>query len=165
MGGGGATDLQQVLSLTGAAPSGRPDCRVRLLSESKLRGNGVYNTSGSGQTRATTAPAGTTTTYVLSLQNDGQNADALSLAGPGSALPFTVRYLAGLSGSTDITAAVVAGSYRTVGLAAGATKAVRLRVTIAPGTAGGTTGTLLATVGSVADPGSTDACGAGLTVG
>jgi N-acetylneuraminic acid mutarotase len=163
-GGGGATDIQQVLSLTTTPPSGQPDCRVRLLSESKLLGNGVYNTTGVGQTRAVTTTA-TVTTFVFSLQNDSTSTDTLTMSAPGSATRFTARYLAGLSGSTDITAAVTAGSYRTVALAPGATRSVRLQVTVASGTASGTSMTWLATIGSVASPSTHDACAARITVG
>jgi N-acetylneuraminic acid mutarotase len=166
MGGGGQSDIQEVLSLTGGPPppSGRPDCRVRLSTESKLTGNNVYNATGSGQTRATTTTA-TTTTFVLSLQNDATFSDALSLQGPGTAAPFTVHYLVGTSGSTDITAAVVAGTYKTAMVPAGGLKAIRLQVTVAGGTASGTSRTWLATVGSVAAPATTDSCAAQLTVG
>ena len=164
MGGGGATDIQQVLSLSAVAPSGRPDCRVRLLSESKLLGNNVYNTNGAGQTRATTTTA-TSTTFVFSVQNDSTSADTLTVSAPGSSTGFTARYLQGLSGSTDITAAVVAGTYRTASLTPGAVKSVRLQVTVATGTAAGTSRTWLAIVGSVADPSTQDACAAQLTVG
>ena len=166
MGGGGATDVQQVLSLSGVVPpSGRPDCRVRLLSESKLLGNGVYNRSGASQTRATTSPAATTTTFVFSLQNDATISDALQVSAPGSTAGFTVHYLSGTSGSTDITAAVVAGTYRTAALAPAALKALRLQVTVTAGTAPGTSATWLVTAASVADPTTVDACAAQLTVG
>ena len=165
MGGGGATDVQQVLSLSGVVtPSGRPDCRVRLLSESKLLGNGVYNSSGAGQTRATTS-SGTTTTFVFSLQNDAATSDTLQVSAPGSPAGFTVHYLSGTSGSTDITAAVVAGTYRTATLAPAALKALRLQVTVAGGTAAGTSATWLVTATSVGDPATADACAAQLTVG
>ncbi len=167
MGGGGQTDIQEVLSLTGGPPpppTGRPDCRVRLSTESKLTGNNVYNTTGTGQTRATTTTA-TTTTFVFSLQNDATFSDQLTVRAPGTAAPFTVRYLAGTSGTTDITAAVVAGTYKTASLATGALKAIRLQVTVAGGTASGTSGTWLASVGSGADPGTSDACAARITVG
>jgi hypothetical protein len=162
-GGGGATDIQEVFSFTGIPPAGQPDCRVRLLSESKLLGNNVYNTTGVGQTRALTAAS--TSTFVLSLQNDGTLADALTLKGPGSAPGFTVRYLAGLTGTTDITSKVLAGTYRTPPLAPGAIRAVRLAVAVAPGTASGTSMTWLGTVGSGALPTSGDSCGGRLTVG
>jgi N-acetylneuraminic acid mutarotase len=163
-GGGGATDIQEVFSFSGAAATGRPDCRVRLLSESKLLGNNVYNTAGTGQTRAITTSAATTT-FVLSLQNDNTLADALTLVAPGSFPGFSVRYLAGLSGTTDITAKVLAGTYRTVSLAPAATRAVRLEVTVAPGTASGTSMTWLGNVGSNSLPSSQDSCGGQVTVG
>ncbi len=163
-GGGGATDVQEVFSFTGIPPTGRPDCRVRLLSESKLLGNNVYNTTGVGQTRALTTSA-KTSTFVLSLQNDGTVADALTLVGPGSSPGFTVHYLAGLTGTTDITTKVLAGTYRRASLAPGAIQAVRLVVAVTGGTASGTSMTWLGTVGSGALATSGDSCGARLTVG
>jgi N-acetylneuraminic acid mutarotase len=163
MGGGADTDVQQVLTLTTPPPSGRPDCRVRLLTDSALLGNNVYDATGAGQTRAVTTAA-RSTTFVFSLQNDGSSPDALVLSAPGSATALTAKYLLGLSGSTDITAAVVAGRYRTAALAPGAARPVRLQVTVAAGTAAGTTGTWLADVSSVSDPSAQDDCAARLTV-
>lgn len=157
------SDIQEVFSFSGAAPSGLPDCRVRLSSESKLLGNNIYNTTGVGQTRSVTNSA-TTSTFVYSLQNDNGSADALTLMAPASSPGFTVRYFAGLSGTTDITTKVVAGTYRTASLAPGAIRAVRIQVTVASGTPSGSAAVWLATVGSVAVPSNRDVCTAQLTV-
>ena len=167
MGGGGPTDVQEVLSLGTPPPPplGKPDCRVRLLSESRLVGNNTYGTTGAGQTRSTTAAAGTTTTFVLSMQNDATVSDALSIQGPGGSPPFTVRYLAGLSGTTDITSAVAAGTYRTATLPAGGVRALRLVISSTPGASPGTSGTWLVRATSTTSPTMVDACAAQLTVG
>ena len=165
MGGGGPTDVQEVLSLAGPPPPpGKPDCRVRLLSESRLVGNNIYGTTGMGQTRSTAAAAGTSTTFVLSMQNDATASDAFSIQGPGGSPPFTVRYLTGLSGSTDITSAVMAGTYRTSALPPSGVRALRLVISSAPGTPLATTGSWLVNAKSTTSPTVVDACAARLTV-
>ncbi len=166
MGGGGPTDIQEVLSPGDPPPppSVRPDCRVRLLSESRLVGNNIYGTTGASQTRAASATAGTTTSFVFSMQNDATVSDTITVRGPGAAPGFTVRYLAGLSGTTDITSQVVAGTYKTPVLAPAGVRALRLAITISAGTTGGTTGTWLVSGASATSPTVADACAAQLTV-
>jgi len=160
VGGRSPTDIQEAFTM---APATRPDCRVRRLSETPVTGDNVYGTTGAGQIRSATLAAGTTATFVLSGQNDAPAADTLRLQGPGSRPGFTVRYLAGLRGTTDVTAKVVSGSYPAVSLAAGARQVIRLQVTVSSTAPSGATATWLAAATSTAS-GIRDACGAGLTV-
>ena len=60
------------------------------------------------------------------VQNDGARPDTLALSGTGGTKRFRVRYL---DGRTDVTAAVVAGTYRTTTLAPGAWTTLRVEVT------------------------------------
>lgn len=158
-GGGNPTDIQESFTL-GEAPL-QPDCRVRLLSETPLTGNNVYGTDGTGQTRAGTVARGGTLTYVFSVQNDGPVADSLRVQSPGGQPNFAVRYLAGTTGTTDITSQVVSGAYQ-ASLAAAGVRAIRLEVTSSSAAPAGSTGTWLAVVTSNTS-GLRDACAAQLT--
>ncbi len=128
----------------------RPDATIRLLSDSTVLGNNVYNTTAAGQTRSFTS-AGKARTLLLRVGNDGVTTDGFTVKGPGNTTGFTVKYLQGVSGSTDVTAAVVAGTYRMLRVAAGGTAALRLVVTPVAGTPAGTVGSWLVTATSRRD--------------
>jgi hypothetical protein len=66
--------------------------------------------------------------------------------GPGSSTGFTVRYFAG---TTDITTAVVNGTYRMTGVAPGAARPIQMRVTVASAAALGAVKSNLVTATSV----------------
>ena len=100
----------------------------------------MYNTTGAGQTRLGGAVQGQSVTYYVSAQNDSLEADGLRLQGTASTRRFGVRYL---RGTTDITAAVTAGTHLTPVLATGAAQTIRVVVTVrataeAPGSLVGT---------------------------
>lgn len=80
-------------------------------------GNGIYNSTGTGQTASATVGAGGTTTFTVRIQNDGSISDRIGVFGLSSSSSFRVTYLAG---TTDVTAQVIAGTYRTARLAPGA---------------------------------------------
>jgi hypothetical protein len=89
-------------------PPPRPDAQIRLPRQGAYGGNGVYNLTGNGQSRsAEVAARGTAWFYVL-VQNDSQGADDLRVLGSPSSSAFAVRYH---RGSTNITRAVLAGTY------------------------------------------------------
>ena len=166
MGGGGATDIHEVFALDGTPPGpALPDCRVKLMGDSSLIGNNVYGTTGANQTRSTTAAASMTRTFVFSMQNDSSVSNTITVQGPAAMPGFTVRYLAGLSGTTDITSRVVAGTYTTTVVPPGGVRSLRLLITASPGTATGTSGTWLVQAAAGASPAVVDACAAMLTVG
>src|SRR5205823_12244581 len=56
------------------------------------------------------------------IQNDGSSADAFSVQGTGSSTGFTVNYYTGISGGSDITTAVTAGTYTVNNLGPGANR-------------------------------------------
>lgn len=147
MGGGNPTDIQESFTLSPPAAQ-QPDCRVRLLNETALTGNNVYGVTGTGQTRSTTVAAGSQTTFVFSVQNDGQADDSMRLQGPGSGSGFSVRYLVGLTSTNDATARIVDGTYTTNSIAPGRRRLIRLEVTVASGTPAGAVGQWLLTAAS-----------------
>src|SRR5690606_2921820 len=97
-------------------PARRPDARIRGGTK-PWTGNNAYARAvveGVGQGFVASGPPGHTASLRLSAQNDGDAAEALTVRGQGSTSTLTVAYFAG---STNVTARVVAGTYRTPVLA------------------------------------------------
>jgi hypothetical protein len=132
----------------------RPDGRIRVGIGS-LVGNGVYNTTAAGQSRTGSAPAGSTISFGISIQNDGTGGDQYLVKATGRAVTgYSVKYF---SGTTDITAAVVAGTYRTASIAPLGTSVITARVTVKSSAAVGSQVTRLVTITSVGDSTKKDA--------
>jgi hypothetical protein len=110
----------------------RPDAQIKPPAASTWKGNDVYNATGYKQTSGVSGRRGATKTLMIRVQNDGSLAKAFTIQGPGSGNGITLTYLQGATGSTDITAAVVAGSYLTPVLEPGATWVIRYRAAIGP---------------------------------
>jgi hypothetical protein len=96
-------------------------------------GNNVYNTTGASQTVLAKVLRGRKATFFVKVQNDGRVADSFRILGPGGKPGFAVRYLAGASGSNEITGAVKAGTYTLGNLAPGQTRVFRLVVKVKAG--------------------------------
>ncbi|HKA07422.1 MAG TPA: hypothetical protein VKD71_09210 [Gemmataceae bacterium] len=150
-----------VLSLRTA---GKPDNLIKLSSESTYLGNNVYNTDATSQTKNQNVPAGLTGVFHIMVQNDGTATDSFTVRGAGSSAGFTVTYYTGLSGGTEVTSAVTAGTYKVSNLAAGANQIIRVVITVAQNTALNTIKDCLVTSTSVADTTKQDAVKARVTV-
>jgi hypothetical protein len=87
-------------------------------------GNNVYNATGASQTKSLTVHRGNTGTFRIKVANDGLAADSFTVKGPGSGGGFTATYF---DGATNVTAAVVAGTFAINNLAPGASKRSRSR--------------------------------------
>jgi hypothetical protein len=132
----------------------KPDGRIRL-GASAFVGDNVYNTSGASQSKTGSARKGKTVTFGISIQNDGTAADSFKVKATGSAASkFTVKYYAG---TKDITAKVVAGTYRTASLAPGAAVLITAKVTVKTSAAKGSKVTRLVTITSIASTTQKDA--------
>ena len=138
-------------------PKYRPDALVKLKTDPSYLGGDLYETGGVGQTRTVTARRSTTKTFLVAAQNDGTVTDDFTVAGSTWAAGFTVRYLATKWGSTDVTAAVKAGTYRIENVPAGATRYVRMVVTVKPGATIGALLRRLVRITSLTDPDVKDA--------
>jgi glucose/arabinose dehydrogenase len=125
----GTWDMLEAVPM-GSAAASQPDATIKLAADAAPLGDNIYNTTGAGQTRTVTSGAGTSRTYVIRVWNDSPTTDSYLLKGTGSVSGFTVKYLSGGSGTTDITAAVLAGTYRLSNLAPGGSWVVRLVVTL-----------------------------------
>ena len=132
----------------------RPDGRIRKGSGAFI-GDNVYNTTGLDQTKTGRATRGSTIIFGISNQNDGNVSDRFKLAATGAATAmYGVRYL---RGTTEITAAVVAGTYKTPSLAPGAKYLITAKVKVKSSATVGSSVTRLMTISSVADPAKVDA--------
>ncbi len=103
-------DRNVTAQFDGAAPAFQPDGLIRNHGGGSFVGENIYNLTGAGQTATTRAPVGTTMTFDVRVQNDGNTVDSFMIMGPGSGGGAKVKYF---DGSGDITAAVVAGTYTT----------------------------------------------------
>jgi hypothetical protein len=102
-----------------------PDGLIRKAGSSTWKGGNVYG-AATGQTVKQRAHRRHTATSFWKVQNDGERTDTFLLEGTRSTRRFKVHYFAG---STDVTSAVVAGTYRTAALVAGASTVLRIEVT------------------------------------
>lgn len=125
----------------------RPDGRIRLGAGAFV-GNNIYNTTGINQSRTGSAVRGATITFGISIQNDGTTADQFKVMATGSATSeFGVTCF---RGATDVTTAVVAGTYQTASLAPGATFLITVKVKVKSTATVGSKVTRLVTLSSVA---------------
>ncbi len=130
----------------GTAVVRKPDGRIRL-GTGAFAGDNVYNTTGAGQSKTGSAAKGKTISFGISIQNDGSSPDIFKIKATGTAAnAYTVKYF---RGTTDITAAVVAGTYKTTSLAQAATYLITAKVTVKSTAAAGSSVTRLVTITSV----------------
>jgi hypothetical protein len=92
----------------------------------------IYNATGAHQTAVETIighafAVGTYYTFDISIQNDGSAADSFRVKATGAPSAWVVTYS---RGTTNITSAVVAGTYQTPSLAPGATYLISARITL-----------------------------------
>jgi len=105
----------------------RPDGLIGTTAASQI-GNGVYNTTGTGQTKTGQAETFDSVTFFITAQNDGPAAESMKVTGCGGSPGWGVKYLAGTVGGADITSQVVAGTYSLGSLAPGDAKSLRVQI-------------------------------------
>lgn len=146
----------------GAFEAPGPDGLVGNLPGGSLVGDGIYNGTGNSQTRLATIKRSTSVSFAVQVQNDGAGPDAFSLKGTGDISGVgSVRYL---SGTTDITSKVKAGTYKTANLAPGQTVNFTIVITGSPSVSKTVVGKWLLTARSAAAPTLLDAVAAKVTV-
>jgi len=87
----------------------QPDISLGLQPAPTL-GDGIYNTTAEGQTLAAKIAVGRKKIIYVEVQNDGVNADSFFITAVKGNKNFKVRYLNAL---TDVTEAVVSGTFST----------------------------------------------------
>jgi Divergent InlB B-repeat domain len=123
----------------------RPDEWIKLHAATSYVGDGVYGSTGTGETVSVTIARGTSQTFDIAIQNDGSVADTFLVKGGGSTSRMQVKYYSGLTGTTDITSLVTSGGYSTSSLVSGASAFIRLVVTVKSATPTGTVQSWLVT--------------------
>jgi streptogramin lyase len=141
---------------TGGSAGGLVDARIRPADGGAWTGNGVYNTSGAGQTVSGSANRGRIVAFTISIQNDGSGADSFTVEGSGSTSLFRVWYL---HDGADVTPAVLSGTYTTPALARGRSDEITVRVKVQPIAPKGSSIHRLVTARSVARPSNRDVVG------
>lgn len=107
---------------------GRPDAKIKKGATGLVTGDGIYNTTGVGQTRTGSAPRGGSVTYFVPVQNDAAFREAIRLRGTATTNAFRIRYYDPVG--LDITGAVTQGAYTTPALSAGASFKVKVVATV-----------------------------------
>lgn len=103
----------------------QPDLAVKRSTDKTYVGSNVYSPTASGELRSWSVAAGSTRTFNVRLQNDGNTAGSFRLSGTGSTTKFTVTYL---SGSTNVTTNMTAGKLTVSNLAPGGSRVYTVRV-------------------------------------
>jgi hypothetical protein len=135
------------------APRRQPDAEIKLGADSSFLGVGLWNTTATDQTRSASAARTHSRTFDLRFRNDGLLEGRISAKGCRSSSGFNVRYS---KGSTDVTSAVVDGSYRTPTLGNHAASSLTLKIAIGPAATIGTTKSCAVRATSVAAPARVD---------
>ena len=139
----------------------RPDGLIRR-GTGAFAGDGIVNLTGAGQTRTATVNAGRTVTFTVRVDNDGDRVDDIGVRGDGGSPQLTVRYR---RNGVDITAQVVAGTYRVQDLASGGRVEITVVVTARSGAPRGSSHTVAVTLTSQASTSARDRVKATTTVG
>ena len=141
----------------------RPDALIKKASASSYTGGNVYNTTGQHQIVPAKVSRGHSITFDIKVVNRSSGFDRITIKGPGSKPGFTAKYLAGSSGTTDITSKVLAGSY-SPRFAPGTSKVLRLVIKAKAGAIVGTADYWSVKTTSTHDGSRTDVVKASVTV-
>jgi hypothetical protein len=143
------------VSSSGNAESSRADLMIKLATDGTYVGNNTYSSLGTNEKRTAALGVGDTAVYNVKVQNDGANADSITLTGPAGGGAWTVTYYDAARGGNDITAAVTGAGWTTAKLNAQAAADLRIEVKLTEMTTTPLELTLLGT--SVADARKSDA--------
>ena len=112
-------DQARSVTATFTAVAHQPDGRIGTSSTvAKMVGDNIYNATGKHQGKYGHAKPGKSKAFYVSVQNDGNATDTITLKGLKASKGFIVKYYVG---KKDVTKAVVRGTYQIQNLAAGAT--------------------------------------------
>jgi hypothetical protein len=114
----------------------QPDGLLKPAGSATFIGDSVYNLTGAGQSITAPTPHDASQQFDIGVQNDGTTPDHFVLTGAGSSGGITAHYY---SGTTDITSAVVAGTFHTGSLDPGAAATYRLTLTVGSSAPAGST--------------------------
>ena len=110
-----------------AASDQRPDGWISTAASSGYVGDGIYNSTGSQQTKRLQARRTKTRSFYVRVYNDGNVKNTFALTGSAPVAGSAVRYYVG---STDITTSVRSTAGWKVALKPGAYKLVKVRIKV-----------------------------------
>jgi hypothetical protein len=124
-------DQARAVTATFTAVAHQPDGRIGTSTKvAKMVGDNIYNATGKRQSKSGSAKIGKSKAFYVSVQNDGNATDTITLKGLKASKGFVVKYYVG---KKDVTKAVVRGTYQIQNLAAGATaKSLKIVVKVKP---------------------------------
>jgi hypothetical protein len=126
-----------------ACDTRQPDGRIKK-GAGALVGNDIYNSDATDQMALGFAQRGDTVKFTINIQNDGTTPDRFKVGATGNAtVGHRVRYF---RGTTDITAAVNAGTYVTPMRDPGATFAITVKVKVQSTAADGSASSRLVSI-------------------
>lgn len=133
----------------------QPDGLIRVLSgAASYKGDNVYSTTGAGQSVRAKSKRRRHQTFSVRVQNDGTAADVFRVVGPGAERGFRVGYFLG---TTNVTGAVVTGTFLSPMLAPGAAVDLRVVVRVRRRASIGSVGSWLVRAASTEQPARVDA--------
>jgi hypothetical protein len=136
----------------GGTPVYQPDGQVRYARSATWVGGDVYGVDGVGQTASAKVKRTKSVTFVIQIQNDGNNADDFFIRGQGPKKGFVITYFNAPSGGANITSSVVTGTYQSLSVAPTASTYLRIVITAKKGVNLGTVQSWLVTATSLGDP-------------
>lgn len=148
-------DFSLIRYLVGTSAANQPDATIKAVTA--YVGSGVFNTTAAGQTVNAKVRRGAKKVFTMQVTNAGSSADAFKLLGTKAKRGFTIKYLAGATGKTNITSQVLAGTYTTSSQAACASSVIRAVVGVKSTAAAGSTFAPVVTATSVGTPSNKDA--------
>lgn len=110
-------------------PYYQPDLQIQAGGTTGFVGADVYSGTGANQVAAADTPADLAKSYLIRVQNDGNQSDSFRITGTGGGTGWTVVYYNAATGGTDITSQVTGGGYTTGTIATGASTDLRVEVT------------------------------------
>jgi hypothetical protein len=132
----------------------QPDGLIAVGSGAFIGGN-IYNSDGFNQTKSKTGNAGTTFTFKIKIQNDGGAKEKFMVHATGLVTNgYTVKFM---KGSTNITTAVMSGTFTTAKIAVGSFITIKCTVKIGSAANHSSTTNRLVTISSFNDPDQVDA--------
>jgi uncharacterized protein YkwD len=130
------------------APPPRPDALIRRPGQAAYSGNGVYNTTGAGQSRTAVIGTRGLARFYVQIQNDSQGSDSIRLVGTRESSAFAVRYFLG---SRQVSPIVKDGTLILRNLAPGGHRGLTVEVEAKRGARPGSQRTVVVSARSVAD--------------
>jgi hypothetical protein len=153
-GAGNTTSVTRTYHVGPAPVPYRPDALIKRPSAAAYVGGNIYGGIANQHITESIAHTGKAALARARFQNDGSNTDQITITGTAGTARFRVSYFAG---TTNVTARVIAGTYRTPNLAHGQSFTLRIKVTRTAAANVGDARTVKLTGRSVHDPALHDA--------